>query len=284
LSLQVAEEGVERVESREKRGEERQRKDKLLKTACAEAQKADDGSVCGMASAFDWAEDVDAFVGPTYIPDKPTPLAIPVDANTIAAPKASVDTNVAVPPNTVPIVFIAPSTHRPRDLSALRSGTTNPWGSLRRCHYGHHSHALRLFVRQKHNPSIYPTNTHIHTPSAPKSHTSDPTRIFETIRHPLGIGPTKPVIRVPTSMAMDTPMHTIGTPRTCSAVIKSVPRSPQVHSMVTVQCQCGRLVPVSDTPHSRTIPLCHALTTFISRITSYPLFFPAHFFSCLRFG
>ena len=99
MSLQVAEEGVERVESGEKRGEEHQRKDKLLKTACAEAQRADDSSVCGTVSAFDWAEDIDAFVGPTYIPDKPTLLAILVYANTIAAPKASVDTNVAVPPN-----------------------------------------------------------------------------------------------------------------------------------------------------------------------------------------
>ena len=264
---------------------------------------------------FDWANDNDKSIGPVpRVSDfrtttTPQPVCTPpkptvTPSNGDVAPSACTPATDApttpractpVSPNKYPAPVITPPqvpteraptaiVHGPRDLSALRSDVPNPWRSLRRRHGGRYSHTPRQFSHQRQHLPTYPTNTHIHTPSASKSHTSDPTRIFETIRHPLGIGPTKPVIRVPTSMAMDTPMHTIGTPRTCSAVIKSVPRSPQVHSMVTVQCQCGRLVPVSDTPHSRTIALCHALTTFISRITSYPLFFPAHFFSCLRFG
>jgi hypothetical protein len=173
----------------------------------------------------------------------------------------------------------APTTiaRSPRNLSILCSGTPSPWGSLRCRHYSHHLHPPQPFARQKHNPSIYPA--YIHTPSAPKSHTSNPTHIFETVSHPLGIGPAKPVTRTPVSSTCDT----------------LAPRSqPKAAQPLTVQCGCGQLVrvsPVSLVSQPLQLPtiqsqLSRAFPTHISNfqflLKSFSL--PSLFFSRFSFS
>jgi len=79
--------------------------------------------------------------------------------------------------------------HGPRDLSVLRSDAPNPWGSLRRRHGGRYARAPRQFARQRQCP-VYPVNTYLHTPPTP----APPVCVFETVMHPYGIGPSKPVI------------------------------------------------------------------------------------------
>ena len=168
--------------------------------------------------------------------------------------------------------------HGPRDLSALRSDAPNPWGSLRRRHYGCYPHVLHQVTCRRQHRQKYPMNTHVRTASTPKPPAPTPIRVFETIRHPLGIGPTKPVIRVPVSTATEAVVDP--TQYTPQPIVKSKLILPQRQSNVTIQCQCGRLIPVS---HSTTIfPLHNILTTLISGIFSYPFSLPTHFFS--RFG
>jgi len=260
---------------------------------------------------FDWAGDVDADIGLSLIAPAPANLnrTPPAPNNCTSDPAPTVYTVInpapMIPLGCAPNVFLAPAAHVPRDLSGLCSGSRNPWGSLsrRRQHsysprdisslrsgttnpwaslrHRHCSRKPRQPINRNNHSFIYPSKISIQTPLKPIP--SPLSHILEKITHPLGIGPMKPVIRVPISMPTDTSAHPTGTTRTCHAVIKSIPPSPQLHSMATVKCLCGRLVPVSDTPYFRTIPLYNSLTTFISRITSYPLFFPAHLFSCFRF-
>jgi hypothetical protein len=187
--------------------------------------------------------------------------------------------------------------HGPRDLSTLCSDTPNPWGTLRHCHYSrspcdssglrsdtwgslhhhhysHYSHAPKC-VHWKHNPSsIYPTNTYLHSNPAPKPPTPTPIWIFETVRHPHGIGPNKPVIRVPVWMEVAT-----STPPAPSnwAIAKSV------HPTAPVQCHCGQLVPSSGNQVSHSFPLHHPFSSFISQFISLSFPFPKHLFSCFTF-
>jgi hypothetical protein len=89
-SVQVAEEVVERAESRDKRGEESHR------------------SVCSAAPAFDWAEDVNVSICAIQVVDgQPTPLAN-IDTSGDAPPIAHVETtpiasieNASINPNTI---------------------------------------------------------------------------------------------------------------------------------------------------------------------------------------
>jgi hypothetical protein len=211
-SVQVAEEVVKGAESGDERGEESHRK------------------VCSAALTFDWAEAVDASISATQVVDgEPTPLTnidtsgdVPPIAHVEATPIVSVE-NASINPNTIATP--------PRDLSGLRSGTPNPWESLRHHRNGRYS-PPRQFARPRWRPLIYPVDANIHTASIPKPPTPIPIRIFETIRHPLGIGPTKPVIRVPVSTAMDAVVHP--TQYTPQPIVKSKPILPQRQSNVTI--------------------------------------------------
>jgi len=164
-------------------------------------------------------------------------------------------------------------------LSTLSSDAPNPWGSLHCRHYGCYPHVLHQVTCHRQHQRKYPVNTHVRTASTPKPPAPTPIRVFETIRHPLGIGPTKPVIRVPVSTATEAVIDP--TQYTPQPIVKSKPILPQRQSNVTIQCQCGRLIPVS---HSTTIfPLHNILTTLISGIFSYPFSLPTHLFSHFGF-
>jgi len=259
---------------------------------------------------IDWATDTNTSIGPVpnpsdFHPTKPRfPLASPEHAprlfgNRIPPPQPIRTTpkrSVTWPRhNTTPRACSpavdAPSTappqvpaeraptavvHAPRDLSGLRSSTPNPWRSLRRRYYSHDSHTPRRFTGRRQYPPKYPANTHIPATTISKPPALAPVRIFETVRHPLGIGPTKPIIRVPVSTTMDTPPHPA--PLAEHTVVKSVPPLPQT------RCECGRLIPGSEAQKLPIVAPHYALSTFMSDIFSSQFFFPTHFFSRFRFS
>ena len=177
---------------------------------------------------------------------------IPSDVPNIN-PKTIVKPNILIG---TPIHSIANATHVPRDLTALCLDTPNPWASLPH----HRSQKPHHPVRQNQHLFKYPANICIHSPLKLKP--SPLLGIFETIRHPHGIRPTKPVIRVPAQMAMDTPANLA--PPMHHAIVKSAPPSLPLHSAIAVQCQCGQLICISNALQIRNIPLHHTLHTFIS--------------------
>ena len=166
--------------------------------------------------------------------------------------------------------------HGPRDLSTLCSDAPNPWGSLRRRRYGRYPHMSRQFTHRKQYPSIHPVNTHLQTVSVPKPPTSAPICVFETVRHPHGIGPTK--IRVPLSATSDIPVYPSS--HMDPAIAPSTLPSPLTHPIVTVQCHCGQFVPISQSLDTQ----IQTSTTSISDILSHSLSIPLQFFSRFRFS
>jgi hypothetical protein len=125
------------------------------------------------------------------------------------------------------------------------SDTTNPQGCFRRHHY---PGVPRPFTRRNRYPSRYPVNTHIPTTSTPKPPIPAPFGIFETVQHPHGIGPTKPVTRVPTQMEMATStLPALSDEATAESV-------PPLHPAAPVQCCCGQLVRVSPTSQPLQLP------------------------------
>src|SRR5882762_6876485 len=130
-----------------------------------------------------------------------------------------------------------------------------------------------------HHSYIYHENIPAHAPLQPKP--SPSSHIFGTIMHPLGIGPTKLCIRVPTCMPMDTSTHA-ALPQ--CAIVKSAPPSQPLHPAVTVQCHCGQLVPISGIQQFHSIPLHHTHSSFISHFFSFPFPFPGQFFSHFAFA
>src|ERR1700683_768130 len=101
---------------------------------------------------------------------------------------------------------------------------------------------------------------------------------FEMVWHPHGIGPNKPVIRVPVPMEVATFTHP--TPSDW-AIAKSVPPS---HPTALVQCHCGQLVPISGNQVSRSFPLHHTFSSFISQFISLSFPFPRQLFSHFIFS
>jgi hypothetical protein len=146
-----------------------------------------------------------------------------------------------------PAVYAIP-VHPPRDLSSLKSGTRNPWGSI--------NHRRRRF----HPPRDHPFSPAEQLRSPPKSHSNlhprDPfsyshsnlhpwsqlnphfqphspaqtVHIFQTIQHPRGISPTKPKI---------------------TKTIPILPRlSAEIQKPISVtQCLCGRNIPPIYNPN-----------------------------------
>ena len=168
--------------------------------------------------------------------------------------------------------------HAPRDLSGLRSDAPNPWGTLRRRHYHRHSCTRWQFgsAKREHFTQSYPANN-VHPIS--KSTPSDSFRVFKTVKHPHGIGPNKPVIRMPVLIAANTPTrHAIHE----RAIVKAAPPLP--HQTTTLRCECGWLIPGTEARNLPIAPLHHSLTTFMSSIISHLFFLPLHFFSRFRFS
>jgi hypothetical protein len=97
----------------------------------------------------------------------------------------------------------------------------------------------------------------------------------------LWIGPSKPVIRVPTLITGDTP--TCLAQHMDRAIVKSETPLPLLHSTTAIQCQCGQFVHVSDTLQLSSSLLHHVLSTFMSCFILRPLSLPAQFFSRFMF-
>jgi len=105
------------------------------------------------------------------------------------------DVDATVTPT--PITLVTPAVRAPRDFSVLRSSNRNPWGSLSRRHRRSQPCTRNSFYSCQYN-----TN-YAHKPTPPPLPLA-PIQLVETIRHPHGIAPTKPVIK--TSSAVSTPM------------------------------------------------------------------------------
>jgi hypothetical protein len=189
------------------------------------------------------------------------------DMNTIAAPSA---------------VPTAQVNHQCRDLSGLCPSTQNPWGSLCCQHYSCYLCTPRWFTHQRQYSPTYPVNTYLPTTPIPKPPAPASIHIFEMVRHPHGIGPLKPVIRVPAQITRDTPAH----PAQCTdrAIVKAATSLPLSHSVATIWCQCGQFFPVSNTLQLCFFPLHHTFNTFISHFILHPLSFPVQFFSHFMFS
>jgi hypothetical protein len=145
---------------------------------------------CAANTTLNWATDVDESID--FVP------IMSVNVNPIL-----IDTPMPVEPIPVmPIsqsgpspVTCAPIVHGPRDLSGLRSGVQNPWGSLH--HRNRRSNPLQMnhpYSQSKplrHFPShtlrTEPVQPHLRPPSVP-------VHIVQTIQHPRGISSTKPKI------------------------------------------------------------------------------------------
>jgi hypothetical protein len=159
---------------------------------------------------LDWATNDDESIGPVpnaseFRPSTPAqPVCAPprpavTPSNDDAAPCAHTPamgaTSDHVPAASVPTKCTPgtytptpPIIHSPRDLSGLRSGLQNPWGSLTRCrqhsyllhdhsslssdapnpwgslrrrHYSRSSHAPRRFTHQRQYPPTYPVNSYL---------------------------------------------------------------------------------------------------------------------------
>ena len=105
------------------------------------------------------------------------------------------DASATVTP--IPVALVAPAAHAPRDFSVLHLKNRNPWGSLSRRHRRSQPCTRNPFYSCQYN-----TN-YLHKPTPPPLPPA-PIQLVETIRHPHGIAPTKPVIK--TSSAVSTPM------------------------------------------------------------------------------
>jgi hypothetical protein len=153
--------------------------------------------------------------------------------------------------HTVQVTPTLPTVHGPRDLSALCSGMSNPWGSLSRRHQhsrpplnfsSHRSGTRNPWGSLHHrNRRSYPLHAHqVYSHPAPHRHSYPspshsemrlckpqsqshpiPVHIFQVIQHPHGISPTKPKI-------------TKTIPTTTAKIQKKIS---------TTRCACGNIIP-----------------------------------------
>jgi hypothetical protein len=161
-----------------------------------------------------------------------------------------------------------------RDFSSLSSGIQNPWGSLQR----HKLHTQPHYSQQPiyntfHSYQYLPGNQKIKTPTFYSPPAVD--RVIETVHHPFGIRPNKPIITLPTRT------------RDTSHAQSASACSPVASSPLTfdIQCPCGRLLQVS-----RVVPSLHTTSLTISLLLScisnhipHSFSIPSLFFPSLRF-
>jgi hypothetical protein len=152
-----------------------------------------------------------------------------------------------------------------RDFSELSSGAQNPWGSIQRRNRRYRPRDSPHTPRRTYQ---YPADNYKYklSPSQPTA----PRGVIETIQHPHGIGPAKPVIRIPVAV----PVVTAGHPKT--PVHSNTTKS--AHFAVNFECHCRRLIQVSSVSH---LPIIShpTLTTLVSDFISHS--FPSHILSLL---
>jgi len=179
----------------------------------------------------------------------------------------TVDTNMSANP-----VVDVPIIHTARNLLILSSSARNPWHSLQRRNRCFQPRQPRQHLCRSVHSFTYPANSYIcKTP-----HFRPPaviTPVIEIVQHPYGIGPTKPIIRVPVTAPSLAPTQPA---LPANALIMKTN-----HSTVTIHCHCGRLISISKV--SQLLTTLHSTVRFISDFISYPLSFPAQFFLCFSF-
>jgi len=165
--------------------------------------------------------------------NNPTTIVL-IDAVVTPVSAAFTKASPIVPVSSTPSIV-----HGPRDFSALRSDTRNPWGSLnhrRRRPYPHTRYTNSRLDSQNHSilplphshrpvPSTSPLRHSFNSQSNSYSHQPPvPVNIIQTIHHPHGISPTKPKIT------------------------KNIPVAPKPppefqERTRTARCACGNIIP-----------------------------------------
>ena len=158
------------------------------------------------------------------------------------------------------------------NITSLLSGTQNPWGSIHRrnCHFQPHN--SRQPKCCTYTPVIYPTNyTNTHPSSQP---VAPQTQILETVQHPYGIGPSKPVIRIPVTAPITKSEH----PKCCAHSGITGP------SHIYFDCHCGQPIQVSQIFEVSCLPtiLPSILSTLALDFMSYSYSFPSHILSIFK--
>jgi hypothetical protein len=248
-------ERLENGEERREENEEELRNEEEVKqeaTTEVRTQTAGDNVSRHQSTAFDWATDVDESPGPipTFVDHSPTERAscTPITQTNRVSP-----TPVSKP------ALVIPTAHPPRDLSGLRSGVRNPWGSL--SHRRQHPYPPRNFSDLRSNArnpwgSIHhrqnrshpvcrdlgpdthryshsglPHSRHSISPppltfnAQPRSYfrAEPPIQNLQIIQHPRGISSTKPKItkNIPSYpiLSMDTQEHTHASHCACGAIL-----------------------------------------------------------------
>jgi len=178
---------------------------------------------CTTNTTLDWAADVNESMGSVPVMSAmvdPAPLTPIIE---VGLTNSILATNIIA---TAALHSTLPVTNSPRDLSSLRSGSQNPWGSLR-----HRN-------RRSYSPSVHRTYSrpepiwysHLHQPhpkplqNSPTHSHLTPTHVFQIIQHPRGISPTKPKI-------------------TKTIPITSRPSAETQKPISITQCLCGRNIP-----------------------------------------
>ena len=187
--MEVPEEQLQAPESTEREMGESERIEEVRE------KERDNQCVLRKPTPFDWADDVDAFIG-IILPDVPhDPIPI------ICANPSSVDTSISLAPvENIEAVQPTPIVQGPRDFSALRSGARNPWSSI--SHRNRRSYTARphrTYLGPEPLQNLQSDPWHPHRSTAPPQyshsrHTEPPVPIFQVIQHPHGISSTKPKI------------------------------------------------------------------------------------------
>jgi hypothetical protein len=160
--------------------------------------------------------------------------------------------------NPIPVAINTFATWAPRNISALRSGNKNPWGSLSRRHH-------RTRPCENNSPA--------------------PIRVFEKVYHPHGIGLTKPVFRAPIRTHIVTPLNSCYTqPNPGASIAQCHSTLANSESRLTykhfLDNSSLRYIIPSHRTSSTFITDTHStpLKTFLD-ILSYALTFPSPLFS-----
>ena len=142
------------------------------------------------------------------------------------------------------------------DVSALCLGTCNPWASLNRWHRRSHPSEPCSSISIVSHSAPYTTGNSLNKSPTLLSPLPGPAGIIETIQHPHGIGPEKPVIVVPvTTPFITTHIQTVTT-QCCHKWPTGV--CTKVPAMAPLEC---------------ITPLCHSFTLILD-IVAFPLVLP----------
>jgi hypothetical protein len=284
----------ERQQSREgSREEHRDEKAKQEVTKEVRTQTVGNG-VPRQQTPFDWATDVDTSVGLSpaaltqpaaivpiavdhrLVSTEPTPVMsnkpIPeahVNALVDPAPVTTVnmtsDLSVDITPitridsgidpaTTVPVTPSLPTVRGPRDLSALRSGTSNPWGSIQhRRRQSHPTRDISSLRSSASNPwgSIHNRRRRFHPPrmDQPSSSFNQQSRSPSHLHPPHAKLPSDSLLHLRSAPAPVCIIQTIQHPRGISSIkpkiTKNISTALRVHTPIPC-CTCGHITPVHN--------------------------------------